>query len=464
MFDPIFTTDELIAATSDAAWLDAMLAFESALALSEAEVGIIPERAGLAIARTCATVSLDLDLDQLGREAREVGNPAAPLVRALVEAVGPDAGRYVHFGATSQDALDTAAMLVTKRAGALVRAALDRACDACAALIATHSETLLGARTLLQPAVPTTFAAKAAGWLDGLLDATDDLERVLSRRLAVELGGAGGTLASLGAHGPSVTRRLADLLGLAEPRLPWHTARVRIAQIAAALGIVAGVAGKISLDITLLMQPEVGEASEPSGGRRGSSSTLPHKVNPVGGASVAAAARRAGALAGLLLQGLPQEHERAVGAWQAEWQPLGELLRLAGGAIARTAETLEGLDVDVARMRANLDATGGLLVAERIMLHLVPLLGRVEAHDAVARASRRITIEGVTFEEALAEDSELVGIGRDEIARLLDPTSYLGSTSEFARRALAALEAAQAKQAGQAEQAGSASPEREGIA
>jgi 3-carboxy-cis,cis-muconate cycloisomerase len=310
LFDPIFTTDELRRATSDGAWMAAMLDFESALALAQADAGLVPASAAQAIVSACTDASFDIG--EIGREARSAGNPAAPLVRALVDAAGTAGAGYVHFGATSQDVLDTAAMLVSKRATAIVLGELDRATDACALLVERHGSTVLTARTLLQPAVPTTFGLKAAGWLDGLLDAGEGLREVRESALAVQLGGAGGTLASLGDKGIEVTRLLAHRLGLAEPRLAWHTGRVRIARLASSLAIAAGVAAKIALDVTLLMQAEVAEASEHAGG---GSSTLPHKSNPVACASVSGAARRAGALAGLLLQGLAQEHERATGAW-----------------------------------------------------------------------------------------------------------------------------------------------------
>ena len=436
LFASISTTAELRAATSDEAWVAAVLDFESALALAGADAGVVPAEHARAIADACARAVLDPA--EVARGARLAGTPVPPILRALGDAAGDAAARYVHLGATSQDALDTAAMLVSRRALVLVLAHLDRACDACAALVSAHGDTLMTARTLLQPALPTTFALKAAGWLDALLDARGELARVRDERLAVQLGGAAGTLASLGPAGPEVTSHLARRLDLREPRLPWHTARARVAGLAAALAIASGVAAKIALDVTLLMQAEVAEAFEPALEGRGGSSTLPHKRNPVGGAAVAAANRRAGALAGLLVGNLAHEHERSVGAWQAEWETLGELLQCSGGALARVAETLEDLEVDAARMRANLDAAGGLLLGERVALQLAPSLGRIAAHELVERASRGALATRTPLGDALRQEPAAVaGLGSTTLDELLDPASYLGSAGLFVERALA---------------------------
>lgn len=297
----------------------------------------------------------------------------------------------------------------------------------------------MAGRTLLQQALPVSLGLKAAGWLAAIMDARAGLGRVLEERLALQLGGAAGTLASLGDAGPALTGALAARLGLAEPLLPWHTARARIVELGAALGIVAGTADKIGFDVALLMQSEVGEAFEPAAPGRGGSSTLPHKRNPVHAVSANAAARQAVGLVSVLFQAMHQEHERAAGGWQSEWQPLRDLLRLAGGAAALVADSLAGLEVDAAAMAANLGRTGGVLLAERVMLRLAPLLGRTEAHGVVERASKVALADKSAFADTLlAEDGVAAHLGRAELDALLDPNTYLGASDTYIDRVLAA--------------------------
>jgi 3-carboxy-cis,cis-muconate cycloisomerase len=347
----------------------------------------------------------------------------APLVSALVEALPDDAGRYVHWGATSQDVLDTAAMLVARGALDLIRADLDVAADSCAALADRHRDTLMAARTLMQQALPTTFGLKAAGWLDSLLDAAE----ALPANLPVQLGGAGGTLAALGDSGIAVLSGLAAELGLEEPRLPWHARRGPVAALGAALGIVAGVAAKLALDVELLAQTEVAEVT--SG--RGGSSAMPHKRNPVEAVRARACARRVQAAAGLLIGGLGEhEHERAAGAWHAEWGPLSEALAMTGGAVAAAREMLEGLEVHPDRMRANMDPA---LAAEHVMVLLAERVGRPEAKLLVEAAVKRSVAGGRSLRDELLEDALLEP---DEVDRALDPAAYLGSASAFIDRAL----------------------------
>lgn len=430
LFGPGVTTDELLAATGDQAWLGAMLEAEAALAAAQADLGVVPAGAAEAIAAVCRTASFDTG--RIGRDAREGGNPVIPLVAALTAAVGADAGRWVHWGATSQDILDTAAMLVAQRTTAIIDAKLRSLGDASAALAVEHRSTVMIGRTLLQAALPITFGLKAAGWLAGVDAATAAL-RQAREGLAVQLGGATGTLASLGTEGPAVVARFAAHLGLAQPVLPWHGSRQRIAVLAGALGTVAGTCAKISGDVALLAQNEVGEAAEPAAPGRGGSSTLPHKRNPVGAAAVNAAARRALALVPVLQGSLLAEHERAVGAWQAEWESLSDLLALAGGAAARTAETVAGLEVHPEAMAANLAATGGVLLAERVVMELSGLAGRAEARAAVEAAAAA----GGSFSEALAAQPVIAAhLSTDRLCALLDPAGYLGATDVWIDRAL----------------------------
>lgn len=436
LFSPIVTTDELLAATGDRAWLAAMLDAEAALARAEAAAGVIP--AGAAEAITAACHPDGFDAADLGRAARGGGNPVIPLVRRLMALVGGDAAEYVHWGATSQDILDTAAVLVARRAGALMERDLSRMAAGCAALADRHRHSLMTGRTLLQPALPVTFGLKAAGWLSGVTDARVALSGALAG-LAVQLGGAAGTLASLGSRGPQVLAAFAAELGMPEPALPWHTGRQRTASLAGAATLCATTAAKISGDVALLMQQEVDEASEPAGPDRGGSSSMPQKRNPVAAAAVGAAARRAVALVGLFYQSVAGEHERSVSAWPAEWQSLGELLALAGGAVARTAETVQGLEVRPDVMSARVQGLAGSILAERVSLALAGRLGRAGAREAVAGAGRRATDPtAAALAAALLSDPEVAAVVEPaELDELLDPAGYLGATQTWIDRALA---------------------------
>jgi 3-carboxy-cis,cis-muconate cycloisomerase len=352
-FAPLFVPRPLRDAVADAAWLEAMLDAERALANAASLAGVVPAAAAAEIAEAC--VPGRYDLDELCEQGRAVGNPAEPLVRALREQVGGDSARWVHFGATSQDVLDSAAMLVARNAVALIRTELDGVADACARLAEEHRDTETAARTLLQQAVPTTFGLRAAGWLVAVLDARASLGSLV---LPAQLGGAAGTLAPFGEKGIEVLDRFAAELELAVPPLPWHTRRAPVARLAGALAAAAAACAKIGLDVVLLAQTEVGEVSEGAGG---GSSTMPQKRNPARAVLARACARGVRAQAAVLAAG-EHELERAAGAWQAEWPALTEALGLAGGAAAAIRECLEGLEVDTARMRANM--TDGLL-AER---------------------------------------------------------------------------------------------------
>jgi 3-carboxy-cis,cis-muconate cycloisomerase len=437
VFDAIFTSDALLEATSDAAWIAAMLEVEAALARAEGDCGVIPQEVAERVARCCEQVRVDPA--EIGRNGRDSANPVIPLVEAVRHAAGAELAGAVHYGATSQDILDTAAMLVAKKVTTLVVADLDVAAAACARLAEAHRETVLAGRTLLQPAVPTTFGLKAAGWLVALLETRARLVEVRDGRFAVSLGGAAGTLASLGHHGEEVTAALAERLGLGVPLLSWHTGRARVVELAAALGAIAGSAAKIARDVALLMQGEVAEAAE-AGGR---SSTMPHKRNPAAAAEILAAARRASGLVGVLFGAMDHEHERAVGAWQAEWPCLSDLFRLAGGAAARLSEMLAGLSVDGERMRENAEASKGLLLTEAARLALSAELGDAAARRLVEAAVGRVRTEKGTLADALRGDpAAAAALGPNGLAALDDPSSYLGSAGAFVERALAAYRAA----------------------
>ena len=425
-FGPLFVPEQLLAAVSDQAWFEAMVEVESALARAEAAAGVVPAEAAEAIADACR---LELyDLSQLLEQGRAVGNPAEPLVRALRQRVGHDVAGYVHRGATSQDVIDTAAMLVSRRALDLISRDLDRVTAELAAFADEHRSTPMAARTLLQQAVPETFGYKAAGWLVALLDARRRLEQLRTERLAVQLGGAAGTLAALEGRGPEVLRLFAEELDLVEPELPWHTNRTRVAELGGALDMCASVLAKIGLDVVLLAQTEVGEVRERTDG---GSSAMPQKRNPVRSVLARACAELVSGYASVLARSIVQEHERAAGAWHAEWEALSGALAYTGGAAWSIAEALEGLDVDPLRMEQNLQLTGGLIVTERVAL----ALGGGDAHDVVRDAVLRSAESGRTLEEELRADDR-VELSDRELAAALDPRTYLGSAEAFVDRAL----------------------------
>jgi 3-carboxy-cis,cis-muconate cycloisomerase len=432
VFDAIFTPQALLDELGDRAWLQAMLDAERALSQAEAEAGVIPSEAASAIAACCRAELFESE--RIAREGRDSGNPAEPLVRALRSAVGGEAAGYVHYGATSQDIVDTAAMLVSRRALELVLVDVARVSAACAALAENHRATPMVARTLLQQALPMTFGGKAATWLVGVLEAR---RLVFDARdgLAVQLGGAAGTLAALGEHGPQVMGSMAAGLGLAEPALPWHTTRVRIAALGSALATLAGALGKIALDVVLMAQTEVGELSEPVGEGRGSSSTLAHKRNPVGSTLALAGARRAHAFATLLTGSLVQEHERAVGAWHAEWEAISGVLAATGGSAANMAEVLEGLQVHSDRMLVNLGATRGLIMSERLVFAFAERLGHAEARALVSEAAARATERGAPLRDELAADRR-TPLSSAELDAAFDPETYVGAADVFIDRAL----------------------------
>ncbi len=442
LFRPIFVPDKFQGAVSGRAWLQAMLEAESALAFAQARAGLIPPDAAEAIASCCKKgrdVGL-FDPEELGRKGRAQGNPVPPLVRVLTEAVSEvseEAARYVHKGATSQDIVDTAAMLLTKRALSLVLAETDAIAAGVAGLTETHRDAPIAARTLLQQALPTTFGLKAAGWLVSVLEARRRLAEVRVTNLAAQLGGAAGTLASLGDSGTEVLKEFARELELAEPVVPWHTDRSRIAEIGGALSLLAGALGKISLDIILMAQTEVEEVSEPAGAGRGGSSTLPHKRNPILSVTAVASVRRVQDLARTLQAAMVQEHERAAGAWHSEWEALSDALALTGGAAAAVREATEGLEVHPKKMRENLDATEGLLLAEHVTTIVAKHFGRLKAHDLVEAASRRTLESGRSLrEELLAEPVLKEVLSEEDIDAALDPAGYLGSAGAFVDRAL----------------------------
>jgi len=355
LFAGLYARGGVAAQTDGRAWLAAMLDVEAALARACAAEGLIPESSARAIAEACRVERFDIAA--IADAAAESATPVIALVAALREAVGEPLAPHVHLGATSQDIVDTAAMLLARRALEPLLADAASAIAAAAALARAHRDTMMAARTLLQQAQVTTFGLRAAGWMVGLDEAAGRLRELRATRLAVQMGGPVGTRA------PAVAAAVAAELGLADPVLPWDAIRVRPAELAAALGVLAGVCAKIARDVTLLAQTEVGELHEGGGPGRGGSSSMPHKRNPVASVSVIAAATRVPGLVATMLAAMPQEHERAAGGWQAEWGTLSELLTLTGSATAWTAELLAGLEVNGSRMREHAAALDGELDA-----------------------------------------------------------------------------------------------------
>jgi 3-carboxy-cis,cis-muconate cycloisomerase len=448
LLGPLFATGEMRTLFSDRAALKRMLKVEAALAEAESAAGVIPRGAAGPIAAACNAADR-YDIAALGNAAPASGNVAIPLVKALTAEVArrdKEAARFVHWGATSQDVIDTANMLAFRDGATLIARDLDRAIKAFAAHARRHRKKPMAGRTWLQQALPITFGLKAARYASMLSRVRLQLDDAAATAAVLQFGGASGTLASLGAKGPAVSKKLAANLDLALPDLPWHSERDRIAIVAASLGLVIGASGKIARDLSLMMQTEVAEAFEPAAPGKGGSSTMPHKRNPVACALILTAATLAPGLVASALSGMVQEHERALGGWQAEWIALPQLFLLASGAVAQLAETAKGLEVDTDRMRANLEFTNGLVMAEAIQMALGEKLGRMEAHDLLETASKKAIAEGKHLREVVGEIPHIAEtLGEKKLDALFDPLAYLGSAEEFIDRALKSAEQALAK-------------------
>ena len=430
------------AVCEDAAYLQRMLDFEAALARAEAAAGVIPARAATPIANACKAGAFDLGA--LAEAATRSGNLAIPLVKALTADVAKtdaDAARYVHWGATSQDVIDTAAMLTLRAAIEALLPDIDRAIAGFAKLARRHRNTAVVARTWLQHALPMPFGLKLAEYAAALHRSRLRLQRLRKDALALQFGGAAGTLAALGDKGWLVAERLAQELKLPLPDAPWHTHRDRVADAASVLAIVAGTCGKIARDIQLMMQTDVAEAFEPSGEGRGGSSTMPHKRNPVAAATALAAATMAPNLAATIFAAQVQDHERSAGPWHAEWPTLPMLLLVTSGALAAIVDIAEGLEVDAARMRVNLDATGGLIMAEAVTMALAENIGKSEAHNLVEAASKKAVTEKKDLRDVLLKDPKVSAhLSADKLTKLFEPMAYQGVSQALIDRLLASLE------------------------
>ncbi len=424
---------------SDARLLAAMARFEGALAKSSVEAGFVPAAAAEVIDRVAAQAKFDVAA--IGKAARGSATLAIPFVKSLTEqvaAASDDAARYVHFGATSQDVVDTGVALCLAPACGRVLSLSRRVGDAAAGLARRHAKTAMVARTLLQPAVPVSFGWKAAVWLSAISHAHAGFSAAASDARILQFGGAGGTLSSYGTHGDAVAAALATALGLARAPITWHSARGRFARLGSEAAMLVGAAGKVARDVSLLMQPEIGEVAEPSSAGRGGSSAMPHKRNPVGCVAALEAAQRAPHLAATLLAQLSPEHERGLGHWQGQWFTLRDLLCSAASALAAMAEVLEGLQVDEQAMRANLERSRGLVYSENVALHLARTLGKQAAHALTEKLCETAVREGRPLADVVRSNPQ-AGKAVDEktLATLFDPQSSFGAAPTMIERALA---------------------------
>ena len=433
LFDSLFRSEEVERVLSSRACVQGMLDFEAALACAEVRAGIIPSSAAAEITAKCKAELFDVAA--LAHAAKAAGNAAIPLIKELTHRVAEtdkDAARYVHWGATSQDAIDTGFVLQLRQALQFVAADLERLVESLADLATKHRSTLIVGRTWMQQALPTTFGFKVAGWLDALNCARVRLREAQQRAIVLQFGGAVGTLAALGGKGQEVARNLGAELGLPLPNMPWHTQRDRLAEVATALGICMGTLGKIARDIALHAQTEVGEVFEPAGEGRGGSSTMPHKRNPVGCAAILAASLRVPGLVSTMLAAMAQEDERGLGGWHAEWETLPEIVSLAAGASRHLKEIVPHLEIDTAKMRENLELTRGLIYAEAVSMALATKLGRARAHEVVETACRRAQSEKRHLRDVLAQDAEVnKQLSAKELEELFDPRKYLGAAETF---------------------------------
>ncbi|QUS40787.1 3-carboxy-cis,cis-muconate cycloisomerase [Tardiphaga alba] len=438
---PLLSSAAMRAICDDATTLQHMLDFEAALARAEAAVCVIPAGAVTAIDAACRADQFDIGA--LAEAATRSGNLAIPLVKALTAHVAkadPDAARYVHWGATSQDVIDSATMLSLRAAIDALLADCDRAIAGFAKLAAQHRNTAVVARTWLQHALPMPFGLKLAEYASALHRSRQRLARLRAEGFALQFGGAAGTLAALGDKGLAVAEQLAKELDLPLPDAPWHTHRDRIADVASVLAILSGTCGKIARDVSLMMQTDVGEAFEPSGEGRGGSSTMPHKRNPVASASALGAATMAPNLAATIFAAQVQDHERSAGPWHAEWPTLPSLLLVTSGALAAIVDIAEGLEVDALRMRSNLDTAHGLIMAEAVTFALAEKLGKSDAHHLVEAASKKAAVEKKHLRDVLAADPRVTAqLNADAITKLFEPMDYQGASQALIDRLLTSL-------------------------
>ena len=439
LLTPLLRTDALTAVFSDEQLVQGMLDFEAALAKAQARCGIIPHEAVEPIVAACQAQRLDFPA--LAAAAANAGNLAIPLVKQLtqvVKASAPEAARYVHWGATSQDAIDTGLMLQLQQALQQTESRLQRLMHVLAKQVARYQHTLMAGRTWMQHALPITYGLKLAGTLDALLRWHERLQQMRPRVLTLQFGGAAGTLASLKEKGPQVAQALADELNLALPDTPWHSQRDRIIELASWYAGLCAALGKFANDFALMMQTEVAEVSEPIAEGRGGSSAMPHKRNPVSCAAILAAVARTPGLMATLYASQIQQHERALGGWQAEWETLPQLVMLAGGVLENSEYLLSGMQVNAQKMRDNLDITHGLIMAESVTQALAAHIGKADAHHLIEKICHRAIALDCPLRPLLEKDS-LVSqhLSSEQLTQLLDPANAVGSADHFVRQVLA---------------------------
>ena len=436
--DGLFSTEGMQSIFSDRNTIQRMLDVEAALARALAVEDVIPQMAVAAIVSSCRADLMDADA--LTKSLSSAGNLAIPLVKQLTAAVAntdPDAARYVHWGATSQDVIDSGRVLQLRDAIDLITTDLAALANTLASLTHQHRATIMMGRTWMQHAQPTTLGLKIVGWLDAIMRHQDRLQALRTRVCVLQFGGAAGTLASLGDSGLTVATALAKDLSLALPALPWHTHRDRMGEVATTFGLLTGTLGKIARDIALHAQTEIAELAEPLAQGRGGSSTMPHKRNPVACSAVLACAMRVPALVSTMLTAMVQEQERALGGWQAEWETLPEIASLTSAALNQLREVTSGLSVDAARMRSNIDITQGLVMAEAVSLALAQHVGRAVAHELIEEACHQAVASGRSLLEVLKSDPRMPEeFLSSHLESLFDPARYLGEAPAFVERVL----------------------------
>ncbi|WJK11234.1 3-carboxy-cis,cis-muconate cycloisomerase [Pseudomonas fluorescens] len=439
LFDAYFTARDMRDVFCDQGRVQAMLDFEAALARAEARVGLIPANAVASIENTCRAGLFDFAA--LGEAIATAGNSAIPLVKALgkqIAATDAEAERYVHLGATSQDVMDSGLVLQLRQALALIEGELAQLADSLTIQAQRHAATPLAGRTWLQHATPVTLGMKIAGWLGAVTRSRQRLRELKPRLLVLQFGGASGTLAALGEQALPIAQALAEELQLTLPEQPWHTQRDRIVEFGAVLGLIAGSLGKFGRDISLLMQTEAAEVFEPSAPGKGGSSTMPHKRNPVGAAVLIGAATRVPGLVSTLFSAMPQEHERSLGLWHAEWETLPEICCLVSGALQQARLLADGLEVDAARMARNLELTQGLVLAEAVSIVLAQRVGRDTAHHLLEQCCKRAVAEQRHLRAVLGDETQVTAeLSATELDHLLDPAHYLGQAQVWVERAVA---------------------------
>ncbi len=437
IFRDIFSTAAMRQVFSDENRVQCYLDIEAALARAQAQLGIIPKEAAEEICRHCSAADFDFDL--LKKQTERIGYPVLPVVQQLVKKCHDGLGEWCHWGATTQDITDTAAVLQIREALELVEGELAAIARALAGLAKRYRDTPMAGRSNLQQAVPITFGFKAATLLAGIERHRARLKELRPRVLVGEFGGAAGTLASLGKDGLAVQAALMKELDLGQPAIAWHTMRDCFAEVGCFLGLVTGTLGKIATDVKLMMQTEVEEVFEPFAEGRGSSSTMPQKRNPISCNYIIACTAMVRQNVAALLDAMMEDHERSTGPWEIEWIAMPEIFLLAAGALNQARFLMEGLEVDPARMRANLDLTRGMIVSEAVMMGLGPHLGRQRAHDLVYDICRRAITSGGSFLDLLAAEPEIAQhMGRAELEKLVDPANYLGVAGDMIDRVLQA--------------------------